>query len=132
MNVLTRELHSCLSQLTVGEAGAVSATFTFSPGFPGFNGHFIGNPVLPGVCMVQAVLVMLSEQRKSPVTLKRLVSAKWFAPVRPGTELSFVCHERADKLVEKTVKVHVACGGSKVADLSLLVLFGAPGKAAKT
>jgi 3-hydroxymyristoyl/3-hydroxydecanoyl-(acyl carrier protein) dehydratase len=132
MNVLTRELQSCLSQLGAGEAGDSSAVFSFSPEFSGFKGHFPGNPVLPGVCLIQAVLVLLAEQKRTPVTLKRIVSAKWFAPVKPGAELLIACHERKDALVETAVRAHVTCGGTKVADLSLLVICGAGGEGAGT
>jgi 3-hydroxyacyl-[acyl-carrier-protein] dehydratase len=122
MNVLTRELQSCLVLIPPGEDGDVAATFTLSPDFSGFKGHFPGNPVLPGVCMVQAVLVMFATHNKGPVTLKRILSAKWFAPVKPGAVLRFACRVRKDKLIETAIRAHVTCGETKVADLSLLVI----------
>lgn len=122
MNVLARELRSCLSGLTVGTAGQYTAAFRFPPGFPGFAGHFPGNPILPGVCMVQAALVLIGARNQVPVSLKRIVSAKWFAPVRPGAELLFACREQRDQLVETTVRIRIACGDEKVADLHLQVL----------
>lgn len=128
MNVLTRELQASLSPVTVGEAGELAAIITFGPEFSGFKGHFPGNPVLPGACLIQAVLVMLAAQKRSPVTLKSIVSAKWFVPVRPGAELRFVCVERKDRLIETAVSAQVMCGETRVADLSLLVRCGENGK----
>ena len=63
-----------------------------------------------------------------PVTLKCIVSAKWFAPVKPGSVLRFACRVRKDKLIETAIRAHVTCGGTKVADLSLLVICEGNGK----
>jgi len=122
MNVLTRELKSCMSQFASGSQGDFSALFIFPAGFSGFTGHFPGKPVLPGVCMVQAVLVMLDARRRIPVTLKCIVSAKWLAPVKPEAELRFVCSEKQNSLRETTVKARITCDGEKVAELTLLVI----------
>ena len=34
-----------------------SCAMDFDPAFPGFEGHFDGNPIVPGVCLIQAVRV---------------------------------------------------------------------------
>ena len=121
MNALKRELKSCMSQLIAGETNELSATFVIPSGFSGFKGHFPGKPVLPGVCMVQAALVMLAVWTQAPVTLSNLVSAKWFAPVMPEDELRFVCSGIRKTLPGTTVKVRITRGGDKIADLSLKV-----------
>ena len=36
---------------------AYSCTITFDPAFVGFEGHFEGNPVVPGVCLIELVRV---------------------------------------------------------------------------
>jgi 3-hydroxymyristoyl/3-hydroxydecanoyl-(acyl carrier protein) dehydratase len=132
MSVLTRELQACLVLIPPGEDGEIGATFTLGPDFSGFKGHFPGNPVLPGVCMVQAMLVLLAAHKMgSPVTLKRIVSAKWFAPVKPGAVLRFACRLRKDKLIETAIRAHITCGETKVADLSLLVICEGKGKDAR-
>lgn len=121
MNSLTRELQSCLAELTSEDDGHWTARFVFSPAFAGFRGHFPGRPVLPGVCMVQAVTTALAMRRKSPVRLQRIASAKWFAPAGPGVELRFDCQERRDASGAWSVRARITSGETKIADLALLI-----------
>ena len=121
MNALTREIETCLSQLDVRGDGELSARFVFPPRFAGFSGHFPGNPVLPGVCMVQAALVMLQAATRRPVSLQRLVSAKWYAPVKPGDEIRFDGRTSPEDDLTLLLKARIACGADKVADLALKV-----------
>ena len=122
MNPLTREIQSCLAELTSGDDGQWVARFVFPPDFTGFRGHFPGRPVLPAVCMVQAVTTALAVRRRCSVKLQRIVSAKWFAPVKPGAELLFTCHERPDETAGIVIRARITSGDVKVADLSLLVV----------
>ena len=122
MNPLTREIQSYLAELTSGDDGHWTARFIFPPEFTGFRGHFPGRPVLPGVCMVQAVTTALAARRNGPVRLQRIVSAKWFAPVTPGAELQFACHERRDETGGVTTRARITCGEVKIADLTLLTV----------
>jgi 3-hydroxymyristoyl/3-hydroxydecanoyl-(acyl carrier protein) dehydratase len=125
MSVLAQETRLCLSNLTTGTDGELCGRFVFPPEYPGFAGHFPGNPVLPGVCMIQAALVMQEASINSPVTLEKVVSAKWFAPVKPGSELSFVSSESTKKQDERegtAIKTRITCNGEKVAELVLQVM----------
>ena len=121
--MLLQETRLCLSQMTIGQDGELSAHFIFPPEFSGFQGHFPGNPVLPGVCIIQAVLVMLEAWKKAPVSLKSVVSAKWLSPVKPCAELHFTSRASGAEGVESTVKTQVTCGGEKVAEVNLRVTY---------
>jgi 3-hydroxyacyl-[acyl-carrier-protein] dehydratase len=121
MNPLQREIQTHLSQLTSGADGEFTAKLTFPADFSGFKGHFPGNPILPGVCMVQAVLAALAAHRGAPVTLRKIVFAKWFQPVKPDTELRFLCRAKLDAAGETAVRARLFRGAEAVADLSLLV-----------
>ena len=123
MNTLTREIHTCLSQLSASEDGKLSARAVFPPGFTGFKGHFPGDPVLPGVCIVQTAVVVASLIRRRDAELKHLVSAKWYAPVRPGEELRFAGDERPEGKEEATLKFRVTRGPEKAAELTLKVVY---------
>ena len=135
MSVLTKAIRDCLPPVSIGEDGAISIQVAFPKEFIGFNGHFPGKPVLPGVCLVQAAVVALSMARPEPVSLKRLVSAKWLAPVLPGERLAFAimgggCLVNGNRslLPHKaaggealSVKVKVTRGADKVAEFSIEV-----------
>lgn len=130
---LTQETTRCLIQLTGGDQGGVVARFVFPPDYLGFAGHFPGNPVLPGVCMVQAAVVMQAGWHHVPVALGDVVSAKWFAPVKPDTELTFEAeapHAGSAERPGMVIKTRISCQGAKVAELVLRVT-GLPGEGAR-
>ncbi len=72
-------------------AESVAGEFCFPASFSGFNGHFPEQPVLPGVCLIQAVLVLAESLHSAPPVLKEVVSAKFFAVVRPGDKIQINC-----------------------------------------
>lgn len=59
------------------------AVFVFKKDFIGFKGHFVDNPVLPGVCKIQAVLSVFSKLNGRHPELKEITSAKFFSRFLP-------------------------------------------------
>ncbi len=100
------------------------ATFMFPRDFLGFQGHFPGNPILPGVCKVQAILVALGEWKGKAVTLEELVSAKYQGPVSCGTRITMTCTETKLENGRVRVKASITSEGKKVSDLALQVRYG--------
>lgn len=123
MSLIAKATKHCLVRLIRGEDGEWSATFVFPPDYAGFKGHFPGNPVLPGVCMVEAALALLAAAGYGLVRLTRVASAKWVAPVGPGEELCFTARVSGDSSATRTAKVRVTRNGQKIAELSLTVIF---------
>lgn len=60
--------------------------FTIRPDHPAIPGHFPGNPVVPGVLILdevrRAALLMFGHEAKT----LRLPHAKFMSPIRPGEE----------------------------------------------
>jgi len=132
MSKLTEETRVCLTQLIRRNDGALLGRFVFPPEYSGFNGHFSGNPVLPGVCMVQAVIVMQEAWSHQRVKLGSVVSAKWCAPVKPGVELCFeseATRAGSDETPGRVIKTRISCHGKKVAELVLRGIGLPPEKA---
>ncbi|MFH0879606.1 MAG: hypothetical protein V2A34_07825 [Lentisphaerota bacterium] len=122
MSKLMQEIEQCLVREETDPQGGLSAQFLFPKTFSGFQGHFPGNPVLPGVCLLQAALVMAKAWAHDPVVLKSIASAKWFAPVGPDCTLLFTGRIEASGQDEATLKARIACQNAKVAELTLKVV----------
>jgi 3-hydroxyacyl-[acyl-carrier-protein] dehydratase len=61
--------------------GEFTASFVFPPEFCGFAGHFPGNPVLPGIAQIMAVLHACGAE--APHALLAVKSCKFLRPVGP-------------------------------------------------
>jgi 3-hydroxyacyl-[acyl-carrier-protein] dehydratase len=128
MNALRRGIADCMTPPATDAAGGVSAQCSFPPEFAGFQGHFPGKPVLPAVCMVQAVLAMLEAARGRRISLKSIVSAKWQAPVGPGMEIQINAQEQPGNDGAVTVKARLHNGRGQVAEMKLRVAYAPDGK----
>jgi len=53
---------------------------------PCLAGHFPGHPIVPGVVLLDAVLVTLAEQAGGVVRVTGLPSVKFLAPLQPDQE----------------------------------------------
>jgi len=58
------------------------ATFTIAADHPALAGHFPGNPIVPGVLVLEHVQKAL-EARVGPVRLTGVPQAKFLSPLRP-------------------------------------------------
>ena len=121
MNKLMQEIKQCMSDLAETKKGEVTARFLFPSEFIGFQGHFPGKPVLPGVCKIQAVIVMLQAWEKKDIRLKEIVSAKFLSPVSHGEELVFNYRKQTESNNETLVKASVTSKDKRVAELQLRV-----------
>lgn len=61
----------------------IEETLVVPPDHPSIAGHFPGNPIVPGVVMLDAAAALAARRAGRPVTGVR--SAKFRAPLRPGT-----------------------------------------------
>ncbi|HEX5391778.1 MAG TPA: hypothetical protein VFW68_00755 [Rhodocyclaceae bacterium] len=84
---------------------------------PAFPGHFPGNPIVPGVVILDQALVFLSDAIGKPITHCKLGSAKFLNPVGPGETLAFQYAQRAG-----AIQVSVKRGEQPVATASITLL----------
>ncbi|NOY75525.1 MAG: hypothetical protein GXP32_07005 [Kiritimatiellaeota bacterium] len=71
-----------------GNAARCSAEFAFSESFIGFQGHFPGKPVLPGVCQIEMALAVLEKAFDRGTRLKKLNRGKFLNMVAPNETVS--------------------------------------------
>ena len=55
---------------------------------PAYAGHFPGQPILPGVVLLDAALHALATQQGLPGATGQIKSAKFLSPVQPGEALT--------------------------------------------
>jgi 3-hydroxymyristoyl/3-hydroxydecanoyl-(acyl carrier protein) dehydratase len=68
--------------------GGFSATFKLRPDLSILPDHFRGAPILPGVCMVQIVLLAAAQALNVPdLRLSLLKNAKIMRPIRPNDQV---------------------------------------------
>lgn len=89
MHSLFQAVGDCRERMPLGvnpgegaASGEFAAAFVFPPDFCGFAGHFPGNPVLPGIAQIMAVLHACGGE--PPSALLAVTSCKFLRPVGPG------------------------------------------------
>ncbi|QKJ32138.1 3-hydroxyacyl-ACP dehydratase [Mucilaginibacter mali] len=63
---------------------AVTVSLQLNVGHTIFSGHFPGQPVVPGACMLQMVKEILAEAVPGDHQLKKAANLKFIAPVDPN------------------------------------------------
>jgi len=62
-----------------------SARVEINPSHPIFDGHFPGNPVVPGVCQIEIIREIAMEILKKPVLLCKSDNIKFLSMINPLT-----------------------------------------------
>ena len=62
---------------------SVLATFNINPSHPIFEGHFPGQPVVPGVCMMQMLKELLEKVIEKETRLRKADYLKFLAIIDP-------------------------------------------------
>ncbi|MBA4265674.1 MAG: hypothetical protein C0453_11375 [Comamonadaceae bacterium] len=70
---------------------------------PAFAGHFPGQPIVPGVVLLDHAIHLADTWLQRPEGLWRVDSAKFFRPVGPGLVLSYVLRVRPSGAVAFSV-----------------------------
>lgn len=81
------------------------SSFSLSAGHPCFEGHFPGRPLVPGVLLLDAVFLAVSEAGHGTVT--RLRHAKFRAPVGPDVAMDIILQP----LAVDRIGFRCQCGG---------------------
>jgi len=86
MTPLRRQLQSMLR--VEPREGGFTATFKLDPNLSILPDHFRNAPILPGVCMVQLVLLSAAQSLKLPdLHLRHLKNAKILRPILPNDQV---------------------------------------------
>jgi 3-hydroxymyristoyl/3-hydroxydecanoyl-(acyl carrier protein) dehydratase len=101
--------------------GGFRAVFQVSADLQVLPDHFRDAPLLPGVCMVQAVLLAGAEAAgASDLRLLRLKTAKMMQPVLPGEEITIDADTIIDPAGDISIKARLFGSERRRAEFSLL------------
>ena len=59
-------------------------TMEFDPAFTGFEGHFEGNPIVPGVCLIEAARVIAEEATGQSTKTLKIAQCRFRRPILAG------------------------------------------------
>lgn len=104
--------------------GKIVGRFRLPAAFTGFQGHFPGRPVLPGVCEIMALVATWQQWTGKVTTIREVVSAKFLASVLPDQEMAVVCREPMDEGASQVLRAVIDCDGKRVAEIVLRVDLG--------
>ena len=124
MNELRKGIDASATEALPGTGTETGARrYRFAPGFIGFSGHFPGNPILPAIVQVRAVVSLAEEEGGKALRLAAVRSAKFLSPIRPDEEVSIRYRRRVDSgmdLCDATLSV----AGKTVASFQLELAEG--------
>ena len=83
---------------------------TITPEHPALDGHFPGDPMMPGVAILAEVLAAIERQGRT-VEGCTVKVAKFHSPARPGDTLQIALDERGS-----AVGFEVSAGERRIAD----------------
>jgi len=68
----------------MNEPPSVKARIVVDPGHPALDGHFPGNPLLPGVAVLDEVIAAAEAWLGKAWRVRGLPQVKFLSPLRPG------------------------------------------------
>ena len=87
MSSLSSSVRNCMIRAPEETSpGVWETSFVFTADFSGFDGHFPGDPMLPGVAQIMASAYTASGGRS--VHIKQIGRTKFMSMVRPGDVMS--------------------------------------------
>lgn len=88
MNELARAVAaSAAGDVATGAPDTAARRYLFAPAFPGFSGHFPGDPILPAIVQLMTVVSFASDRAGTPLKLAAVATAKFLSPIRPDEEV---------------------------------------------
>ena len=83
-SIIDGELRSRLTALRRGDGGEYIGEIVFDAGFRGFEGHFEGNPIVPGVCLIELVRVHAESALGKVLEIREIRNCRFRRPITAG------------------------------------------------
>lgn len=82
-SLMNRALEERIVRFNAVGDGRFEAELRFDAEFPGFAGHFEGNPLVPGVCLILAAELLAERALQKAVAIRSIGQLKFFRPLLP-------------------------------------------------
>lgn len=121
-SVMSAALRSRIRRLKATGKNEYSCVMEFDPDFTGFAGHFEGNPIVPGVCLIEAARVIAEAATATQLRTTQIAQCRFRRPVCAG--------ENADATLKITdsetpgvrnIRADIRVGGATAAQMRLEV-----------
>lgn len=109
-------------RIVASSPGAAEAVVLLDPDFAGFEGHFPGAPVLPGMCHVDLALRAASQALGAPLELVAVERARFVRKVLPDEELRIRLAFQPSEGAGTSIVADHSVGGDPAAELRLVVV----------
>lgn len=121
MSRFHQEILDVMSSLEALDENHARASFSFPKVFVGFQGHFEGRPVLPGICKLRSAQVVFESVTRKSVRMVEITLAKYFSPVTPDEKIVIDCRWQEKGKGLWDLKASVTRKEAKVALLQLVL-----------
>ena len=81
---ISSELRSRIRDLAPSAENEYRCTMEFDPDFTGFEGHFEGHPIVPGVCLIEAARVIAEEAVGASLKTLKIAQCRFRRPILAG------------------------------------------------
>ena len=110
----------------IDEEGRAEAVVRFPESLPVFAGHFPGRPILPGVVLIDAAVMIAAQAVCRPLRLRRLAHVKFTHVVEPNQEVVFTFKISPDPAEANRINVAGRWNraGAKIAEMQFTAQEG--------
>ena len=107
MNQVEKEILESIISIDKENETTINAKVKFSEDFIGFNGHFIEQPVLPVICILELIKCILQKYLKHKLMITEIVSAKFFNIIAGKETVDVAITMEENKGLEILVKASI-------------------------
>ena len=119
VSTMSAELRSRVAGLRQTGEGEYVCTMDFDPAFRGFEGHFEGNPIVPGVCLIQAARTAAEAVIGKALVTRSISNCRFRRPVPGGGQITVRIKLEKSEDGLWTVKADMSVGGQICTQLKL-------------
>ncbi|GHV50216.1 hypothetical protein FACS1894168_1040 [Deltaproteobacteria bacterium] len=117
MNSVFTDVKRCLVEGPRVTEDSCFAAFIFPESFTGFSGHFLDNPIVPGIAQIFAAQITTGLDSE----LAEVKRCKFIRPVVPGTRVEVTLWKKIENNIARC-KAEITANGEGCASMSFTLI----------